>query len=623
MPNLQSNRVQFRRFLLSAAVFAWPVCSPAAAQVFDAGASGRPVTAAYNDLASHQVAFPVVVGGTPDSNLQCVQQMQNFTQGLDIAGASTELAGLLAETAAALDPSGITEAVSVLSQVAGFTARSISLGYQSAAVFSGTPECNTEFVGGLRVYQGGIWAADDSAINGSLGVGQTLSARSVVTNQLTTDQFTATRAISAFGGRILLGSVGGLPPQPGISIGGGAIAGAGHLGAESRSLDPTSVAIGNNSLATSEGSIAFGANARSEAMGATALGYRAIALGAGSTVLGADARSVGDGGVAIGLLSQSLGSRSVALGQEAQARSASSVAIGNLAVAQGGTAVSVGFANVATGNGAVAIGDPNIASGTGALAIGADNQATGNGALSMGNANTSSGTGAAALGQGSSASGNSSLAAGVGATAGGTSAIAVGQSAAATGTNALAAGGNARASGTSAVAVGAGSSAAFAGSAAFGPSAATTRNNQVVLGSAGATISMPGITSADSRAAQQGSLALVTTDAMGNLGTDGGALGSRIMLNSQGVALGIAMENPDLVDGEHGGFAFNWGRFNGVSAFSLSGAAVLKNELFGGGKPGRISISAAVAVASAENDPVIRRRQKASVATRVGGQITF
>lgn len=78
---------------------------------------------------------------------------------------------------------------------------------------------------------------------------------------------------------------------------------------------------------------------------------------------------------------------------------------------------------------------------------------------------------------------------------------------------------DASATGADATAVGYGSKAAHEGSTAVGTGAATTRNNQVMIGTSSNTYTMPGISSAASRAAQTGATRVLTTDAAGNIAT--------------------------------------------------------------------------------------------------------
>jgi hypothetical protein len=139
------------------------------------------------------------------------------------------------------------------------------------------------------------------------------------------------------------------------------------------------------------------------------------------------------------------------------------VAIGDGAQAAGGRAVSIGAGNIATGNGAVAIGDPNIATGQGAVAMGNNNSAIGQGAVAIGNQNSAGGQGSIALGNNNVAD--------------------------------------------------------MAGSVAIGDGVTTTRVGQVSVGNAASTVTLSGIVSSASRAAQSGALRLITSDGLGNLAT--------------------------------------------------------------------------------------------------------
>jgi len=75
------------------------------------------------------------------------------------------------------------------------------------------------------------------------------------------------------------------------------------------------------------------------------------------------------------------------------------------------------------------------------------------------------------------------------------------------------------ATGVNAAAVGPNTSAAFGNSTAVGNGAATTRANQVVIGTSVNTVTVPGVASAASLAAQIGPTNFVTSDAGGNLAT--------------------------------------------------------------------------------------------------------
>jgi hypothetical protein len=94
---------------------------------------------------------------------------------------------------------------------------------------------------------------------------------------------------------------------------------------------------------------------------------------------------------------------------------------------------------------------------------------------------------------------------------------------------------------------------------------------------------------------------LVTSDANGNLATDGGAvfaklddIDSRLGDHASGIALAMSMEAPDLVGSEKFGFALNWGNFEGSNALSGSVAGVLGNNVFTDGD--RVAMSAGFGV---------------------------
>jgi hypothetical protein len=57
----------------------------------------------------------------------------------------------------------------------------------------------------------------------------------------------------------------------------------------------------------------------------------------------------------------------------------------------------------------------------------------------------------------------------------------------------------------------------------------------------------------------------------------------RINANTAGVAIALALENPDLTGNERFGIAMNWGTFNGAHALGLSAAGVLGHDILGEG----------------------------------------
>ena len=82
------------------------------------------------------------------------------------------------------------------------------------------------------------------------------------------------------------------------------------------------------------------------------------------------------------------------------------------------------------------------------------------------------------------------------------------------------------------------------GSTAIGYQATTTMNNQIVLGTSAETITAPGITSALSLSRQSGPIELVTSDANGNLATDGGS--TITMINASAAANTAAIESNEM-----------------------------------------------------------------------------
>lgn len=167
-----------------------------------------------------------------------------------------------------------------------------------------------------------------------------------------------------------------------------------------------------------------------------------------------------------------------------------------------------------------------------------------------------------ATGQGATASGSGSTATGVGATASGDSSTAIGLNASATASN----------------------------SAAIGAGASATRANQMVFGTVSNTYTASGITSSASSAAQSGPVQLVTSDANGNLATDGGAiqrqinaLGRRDRELADGVAVAMAVQQPIFQPGQNFAMRLGYGNFDGTSAAGVSVAGVIARNTFGPG----------------------------------------
>jgi len=102
---------------------------------------------------------------------------------------------------------------------------------------------------------------------------------------------------------------------------------------------------------------------------------------------------------------------------------------------------------------------------------------------------------------------------------------------------------------------------------------------------------MPGITSNESKARQSGPLQLTTTDAFGNLASDGGAVFKAIAKAQAGISIALAIEAPSLGASENFGVRVGWGNFDGgANAFGRSAIGVLCRDCFSKGD--RIALDA-------------------------------
>ena len=135
------------------------------------------------------------------------------------------------------------------------------------------------------------------------------------------------------------------------------------------------------------------------------------------------------------------------------------------------------------------------------------------------------------------------------------------------------------------------------------------------MGTKAETYQAPGITSGKSRARQSGPLEVVTSDAGGNLATDGGRIFRDIDENRSGVALAVAMDNPDLVGNERFGVAGHWGHFEGANAAGFTAMGVLGNNFIREGDRIAISGGFGVGFSDGSGDDVW--------GGRVGGQWTW
>ena len=282
---------------------------------------------------------------------------------------------------------------------------------------------------------------------------------------------------------------------------------------------------------------------------------------------------------------------------------------GNTAIGFGTLAGNDDGRNTAVGLGANASGisfNPGLVESAN-TAIGANTDAASGGSLGE-TRNTAIGRNANASGVG-----------GLGNTAIGTNARA---SVTVGGVNQTVVGASSHAQGIDASAVGGGATATHNNSAAFGQGATTTRSNQQVFGTGSNTYTMPGVTSAARRSAQGTVTGLITTSAAGNLASDGGALQSAVNtnttgvatntnniqinaneiaglrgqgdINTAGVAIALAVENPDLKGMESFGILVNGSTFNGSTAIGGAFIGSIAEDMFGVGNRGRLAISAGV-----------------------------
>jgi hypothetical protein len=141
-----------------------------------------------------------------------------------------------------------------------------------------------------------------------------------------------------------------------------------------------------------------------------------------------------------------------------------------------------------------------------------------------------------------------------------------------------------------------------------------------VLGTANHTYTAPGITSAESRNRQSGPLEVATTDSSGHLATDGGQIFRELGEQGAGIAIAMALENPDLVGNETFGLAANLGFFEGNTALGVALMGVLGHNFVGGGE--RWAVSGGVGVSLNENEFGGQSVDR-TVAGRAGVQVSW
>ena len=337
----------------------------------------------------------------------------------------------------------------------------------------------------------------------------------------------------------------------------------------------------------------------------------ANADGTQSFACGPNAIADGDFSTAIGHFSEALGVSSTAVGYVAQAWGDHSTAVGAQSFANGFGATALGKGSRAEGEGATAVGHASKAVGEGATAVGHASNADGEGAVAVGEDSYADGDGAIAIGENSHAHGDSSMALGRGAQGNGADSVALGRGAQANGNGSLAFGRGARAEGDGSVAIGRDSA---------GGAAVATMPNEFALGTARHTYTAAGITSLESRQRQQGPLEVVTSDANGHLATDGGLLFEELSKLGGGVAIAMALENPDLVGNERFGLAGNVAFWEDNVALGFTAMGVLGHNFLGAGE--RWALSGGVGFTIKE-ESYGGRSSQSSVGGRAGLQITW
>jgi trimeric autotransporter adhesin len=376
---------------------------------------------------------------------------------------------------------------------------------------------------------------------------------------------------------------------------GGAVTNGTAAGALSNVFDNNGTAIGQDATAGSAD-----ANAANDA-NATAVGFLASAPGQG-TALGSQSTIIGGGNsTAVGFDANVNGGQNTLVGAESDIGQAGQPALLN------NTALGFGI-SLTTGSGNTALGSQSDAENGGATALGFRSDAIGTGAIAIGGDQDNDLTGAQATGAGAIAIGAESQA--------GFHDTAIGFGAQALSNNATVLGAN------TTVAAGAEGSVAI-GTDSGGNGATANLTNQFVMGTANHTYAAPGITSDLSRSRQSGPLEIVTSDAAGNLATDGGQLfnqldqqqtqidrlGDDIDRVESGVAVALSSVGPDLTGAERFGLSLNGGFFEGGSAIGGGATAVVWR-----GNAARVALTGGIGVGLDDDD---------AVGGRVGGQFTW
>jgi hypothetical protein len=270
--------------------------------------------------------------------------------------AAAAAAGTLAGNSTASSVAYVAGVVGAVATVAGVASQITAQVFTTDAFnltnyTAGLPGCEGTFTGTVAVTAGGVNVSGDSIFQGNVGITQSLNV-----DNLNVNTIMAAQGISAFGGAITIGDPSLTTYSSGITIGGGAISGAGTGGLQAFTGDVTAIAIGNNAQATEVGSLALGLNSSATGVSAVAVGSGAFAASTNSVAIGAGAVALSS--VAVGGGAQATGTNSTAVGDNATASGNFSSAFGNNSVASAGNSVALGNGSVADQPNTVSVGSP-------------------------------------------------------------------------------------------------------------------------------------------------------------------------------------------------------------------------------------------------------------------------
>lgn len=261
--------------------------------------SPAPTPATPSQVVTSQPQAAVITDAT------CAQQLDTIGIVAEGVGLGTELGGTIAEAAAqAIPPPGeeVAEAAGLGTQIVGLTAQTVA--YANMVQATMLPSCEQTFTGTVTVNAGGVNVSGASIFNANVGVKGDVN----VSGNVNASQVHATQGISADGGAIWLGDPNGVTYSSGITLGGGALSGAGTGGAQAFTGDVSAVAIGNGASAFAVNTVALGTNASAGSAGGS--GTNATAIGANSSAAFDNSAAFGANATAILANQQVFGTRS-------------------------------------------------------------------------------------------------------------------------------------------------------------------------------------------------------------------------------------------------------------------------------------------------------------------------